>query len=481
MRSLRTILAGAVLLLVTPLAIPGQELVPSDEGNLPGDHLKVVFAKGQANLAGFKMIVERAERLPGNVFIEANSHDVDETAGAHTCIGSCLVYVVESVYSPDGEVVRERKRLLSPLEVSVLMGATPGSDLMEAYGAGLMAFQLDFNQALTGTTDPTGGIKRVEEYRFPGTTDGINEEGLNLGLDPWMDPFALMFAGGAMIYDAGEGLREAEESLASSADQAQAAQDVEDAVLSQFQESGVEEVAGRSTIRYTADSPNLPVQEVDDQQFAWNRASVWIDPMDTVLVKHRYEGTATADGQSREFFIEVVNSDFRNPPGCGEMYEPYRRVQRMGGILDDAQMAEIEEAKRQLEEFDRQMAALPADQRRMAERMMGSQMDAVRNLAEGGVIEHVQEIEEILCDPDLKALFGVPGMENDVPDGLIARIQRHLVTLGYEPGNTEGVLDPMTRWAISQFQGDHGLPVTGDPSAELEQALAAEVAARGSN
>ena len=102
-------------------------------------------------------------------------------------------------------------------------------------------------------------------------------------------------------------------------------------------------------------------------------------------------------------------------------------------------------------------------------------------MADDGAIEHVQEIEEILCDPDLKELFGVPGMDNAMPNGLLAQIQRHLVALGYEPGNTDGVLDPMTRSAISRYQTEHDLPVTGEPSTELAIDLAEEVEALDSN
>lgn len=464
MRSLRIVLAGAVLLLVTPLAAPGQEAL---------EQLTRLLREDSRRLEGKEVYVERLEAM-GVTFLDPGEW-LDEGDDMTSCIGSCLVYKVEDVNSPDGTVVRKQRRLLSPMEVSVLAGTSPGSDMMEMYGAALMAFQLDFNEGLTGARDPTGNIDRVREYRFG------DEDLDDAPLDPWMDPFALMYTGGAMVHDASQGVREAEESLANSATRAQAEADEEASALSQLEESGVEEVGGRSTIRYTAAALDMPVQEADGQQFEMNRASLWVDPEELVLVKHRFEGTATADGESREFFIEVVNSDFRNPPGCGEMYEPYRRVQRIGGILDDAQMAEMEEARRKLEEFDRQMAEMPAEQRQMAERMMGSQMDAVRSLADGGAIEHVQEIEEILCDPDLKALFGVSGMDDAMPDELLARIQQHLVTLGYEPGNTNGVLDPMTRSAISQFQTELELPVTGEPSAQLENVLAAEVENQGSD
>ncbi len=61
----------------------------------------------------------------------------------------------------------------------------------------------------------------------------------------------------------------------------------------------------------------------------------------------------------------------------------------------------------------------------------------------------------------------------------LREIQRDLRALGYEPGNDDGVLDTLTSVAISQFQAEHGLPVTAEPSRQVAEALAAEVERRG--
>ena len=94
------------------------------------------------------------------------------------------------------------------------------------------------------------------------------------------------------------------------------------------------------------------------QSFQPKTASVWVAQDKPVILKHRVEGVATAEGQSRDFFVETVHTDFRDVPGS-QMYQPYKRVMRMGGMLDDKQMAEMEEARKQLEEFDRQLASMP--------------------------------------------------------------------------------------------------------------------------
>lgn len=56
-------------------------------------------------------------------------------------------------------------------------------------------------------------------------------------------------------------------------------------------------------------------------------------------------------------------------------------------------------------------------------------------------------------------------------DALVAPIQAELTTLGYEPGPIDGVLGATTRRAIERFQGDQGLPVTGEASQALLEAL----------
>ncbi len=53
----------------------------------------------------------------------------------------------------------------------------------------------------------------------------------------------------------------------------------------------------------------------------------------------------------------------------------------------------------------------------------------------------------------------------------LAAIQGALAAKGYEPGPADGLMGPKTRNAIKQFQADNGLPVTGEPSAELQTLL----------
>lgn len=59
-------------------------------------------------------------------------------------------------------------------------------------------------------------------------------------------------------------------------------------------------------------------------------------------------------------------------------------------------------------------------------------------------------------------------------DELTQRVQNDLVTLGYEPGNTDGEMDTNTTVAIAKYQAEHDMPVTGEVSPLLAGIISAE-------
>ena len=60
-------------------------------------------------------------------------------------------------------------------------------------------------------------------------------------------------------------------------------------------------------------------------------------------------------------------------------------------------------------------------------------------------------------------------------DELTQIIQRDLVALGYDPGNSEGELSVPTVVAISKFQAEHDLEVTGEATPQLAGIIKAEL------
>jgi hypothetical protein len=63
-------------------------------------------------------------------------------------------------------------------------------------------------------------------------------------------------------------------------------------------------------------------------------------------------------------------------------------------------------------------------------------------------------------------------------DDLLESVQKHLAALGYNPGNTDGTTSVMTEVAISQFQAENGLAVTGKVTPQLLGILSAKVDSR---
>lgn len=70
-------------------------------------------------------------------------------------------------------------------------------------------------------------------------------------------------------------------------------------------------------------------------------------------------------------------------------------------------------------------------------------------------------------------LVGAPFSAN--ADELLQMIQKDLVTLGYEPGNTDGEVSTATTVAIAKYQAEHDMPVTGEASPLLAGIISAEV------
>lgn len=391
------------------------------------------------------------------------------------CAANCQAWDV--VEDSNGEL---QDYLLSPMEIYVLAQIAMDPRFWASMAEGYMEGQKGINKAFTGDEDPTGGLAALNSYFSKEPEDRDGDELISAGGNaPWLDPFSMIGAGAFMMGEVSSSIREAEDRLAKRTQTVDSERRRRQSMMDQLELGDVEEFAGVPTAtRWDSTAPPTPMGEAEGQQVTYKDSKVWFDHDRQLMLGHRFEGTLTENGESRDFYIQTTNLDFRNPPGCHDMIKPYKRVMEMGGMLNDEQMAEMKEAQKQLAEFDKQMAAMPASQRQMMENMMGGQMETVRNMAESGSLSHTMETEEILCNPDLKALYapmGGAGLIEPSADGLLVQIQKDLKTLGYEPGNTDGVLDTMTQVAISQFQAESGLAVTGEPSQELANALATAV------
>jgi peptidoglycan hydrolase-like protein with peptidoglycan-binding domain len=62
-----------------------------------------------------------------------------------------------------------------------------------------------------------------------------------------------------------------------------------------------------------------------------------------------------------------------------------------------------------------------------------------------------------------------------IADPLVQIIQQDLVTLGYDPGTTDGEMGTKTIVAISKFQAEHDMEVTGEATPQLAGIIKAAI------
>jgi peptidoglycan hydrolase-like protein with peptidoglycan-binding domain len=356
-------------------------------------------------------------------------------------------------------------------------GMTP--EQMEAYADGL---------------EMTGGALSKE------VGDGLEQAGMprdlfkSMGGDPWVspDPGTMMGGMGSFMRDAAQGQREmAKErqgSIRETADNSVAFYDAAQLV-------GKEEVNGRKAWHLRATGIDQ-VQELEDgKTFTTQSISLWLDAGEYVPLRHQVHGVMSDGREERPAVIESVSADYRTVPGSN-LYESYRQTMSMSGMLDEAQQAELAQARKEAEEARAQLEQLPADQRAMVESMLGDSLSMLDNMSADGGFRMETVIDDIRVNPDAQAVADASAAAAGMPagttiatastqpaamaapaeggNGVLKMIQMKLTERGYSTGNTDGLPATETTIAISQFQAERGMEVTGEPSPQLAGILAAE-------
>jgi len=243
-----------------------------------------------------------------------------------------------------------------------------------------------------------------------GIEQGMSEAGLPPGLlaasgsspSASLDPRVLM-GGNVAFLRAAASARETAGSERQ--DGAEAAAQVA-AVMERATLQGTEQVAGREA--YVLRAAGLgQTQPFEGGEYTLDTVSVWIDTEHYVPLQTRMEGTLTSNGETRPVTIERLDGDYRRVADSN-MYEPYRQVTRMSGMMDAAQQAQLREAQAQMAEMEQQLQSLPAEQRAMMERMMGPQLEMIRNMAKGGGFEMETTVNRITVNPAAAGPDGKP-------------------------------------------------------------------------
>ena len=254
------------------------------------------------------------------------------------------------------------------------------------------------------------GLK--SEMSSTGVPGGLGTMLMNPPPDqPWLsaNPRDMTSMYAMMLRGAAEGKVEmSAEKASTGADYARNAQQIRE--LTEFM--GYSEFNGRRVGELGAD--NLDFSETSgSQQVTCNSMRMLVDAEQYVPLLFKMDCTVTDGRETRQMSIEREDRDFRNVPGCGDMFEPFSSVMRIGGAMSPEEEAQLAEASKQLEEFEAQMAGMPAAQRQMMESMMGPQLEMIRNMAAGGGIEMEQQTLELRCNTGLpdpmevsQAMFG---------------------------------------------------------------------------
>ena len=105
---------------------------------------------------------------------------------------------------------------------------------------------------------------------------------------------------------------------------------------------------------------------------------------------------------------------------------------------------------------------------RLAGQMTAEQITAATQAMESWRPRRAESAPEPKAEPAVKESAAVPAVDQ------IREVQRQLKSLGFDTGPADGIAGPRTRTAISAFQDQKGLPVTGAVTPELIALLSTE-------
>ena len=254
------------------------------------------------------------------------------------------------------------------------------------------------------------GLRRTGSAMSDETEKGMNEAGLPPGMlgamgdgasaEPWAspNPSTMMnsmadFSDAAGKASTAEGAAENEAALAKS--------------MALFRKRakivGKESIGKRRAIHLRASDLNL-TEETEGEEITIHSVSLWVDAEKHVRLKLRMEGVIKQEKKARDIFIERFDQDYRTVPGSA-LYMPYRSMVRMHGVLGADQQQQMEDARKQLAEFDEQLAAMPPEQRAQVERMAGSQIAMLRKMVNSGEMDVVTQVRAIRVNTGLARAF----------------------------------------------------------------------------
>lgn len=159
---------------------------------------------------------------------------------------------------------------------------------------------------------------------------------------------------------------------------------------------GTETVQGRTThVLAIDDLSTLPgfapvPQEAGEVEL--RRATLYLDAADHVIRRMVMEGTTNVDGRSQPITMEFQLEDYRDIQG---LMHPFRSVMKTTGPAPGMSPADIEEARRSLEEMKATMAKMSEAERKMVAGMIEPQLKQLEQMLSGGGMEFVVEVTDL--------------------------------------------------------------------------------------
>ncbi|NGP54445.1 peptidoglycan-binding domain-containing protein [Thioalkalivibrio sp. XN8] len=196
-------------------------------------------------------------------------------------------------------------------------------------------------------------------------------------------------------------------------------------------------------------------------------------------VESKVLGRTSVSGRSHQIVTDIRLVEFR-PEWCSEsLLPPGMPVRDIDQEIADAmgqsgtQSAEMAEA---MQQYEQAMQEISPEQRQMMEQFgVGGMMEQMMGGGNPAGRQSTGAQGQPGTSPAAPAGGSRPSSEDLYSDNLTQMVQRHLEALGYDPGTTDGEPGLQTTIAISQFQAEQGLEVTGEVSPQLAGVLSAEV------
>jgi peptidoglycan hydrolase-like protein with peptidoglycan-binding domain len=438
--------------------------------------------QGLAFADSAREIFETAQQRQIERWEGVNAYAVDRTMMGHTV----TTWFVRTEYEDDQG---EQQTFFVPMTEAQIQN--------RQCDTGLSPEELDF---FASSSEMVGDAVAEDNRRRTGNEAGMpGGEFAASGTDPWntMNP-RVMMGGNAEFLRAAADAKRADQAF-DPTNEARESLNHMQAFMDKAEVLGTETVNGRKAWHIRAEGLNH-VEKNDGSEYRIEAISMYVDTAEYVPLSMKMDGTMTADGKSQPMTMETVQADYRKVPGSN-MYESYRQVMSMSGMLTPEQQAQMAEAQAQLAEFEKQKKSMPAQQVAMMESMMGPQLKMIENMAKGNGIEFETVVDSIRINPEMKDAKGntCPGTGSPAvgavksvspaggeveavktatsepaakTDDMTLMIQEDLAELGYGVSPT-GKMDTDTAIAISQYQAENGMPVTGEPSPQLAGILAA--------